>query len=155
MSTKVRGEARETMMLSVAQLSPAAQQMAKPANGKAAPGAAVVTLAAPPPAASAATATSAATSAATAGLERRGTGNLADGPLLNRELSWIEFNSRVLDEALDPTQPLLERLKFLSIFSTNLDEFFMVRVSGLREQVARAWSICRRTGIPPPRPWIW
>jgi polyphosphate kinase len=74
-----------------------------------------------------------------------------DDPALyiNRELSWLQFNWRVLDEALQPSQPLLERVKFLAIFATNLDEFFMIRVAGLRRQVMAGVSQAPPDGMTP------
>src|SRR6267142_4202636 len=69
--------------------------------------------------------------------------------LFNRELGWIEFNSRVLEEGLDQSLPVLERLKFLSIFSTNLDEFFMVRVAGLQEQLETNPNSLSPDGLTP------
>ncbi|CAN5663202.1 polyphosphate kinase [soil metagenome] len=67
----------------------------------------------------------------------------------NRELSWVEFNRKVLDEAKDLSNPLLERLKFLSIFSSNLDEFFMIRVSGLTRQVTGGINEVSTDGMAP------
>jgi polyphosphate kinase len=68
----------------------------------------------------------------------------------NRELSWLEFNSRVLQEAFDSRTLLLERLKFLAIFSSNLDEFFMIRVAILKEQIGAKVSKLAPDGLTPP-----
>ena len=78
--------------------------------------------------------------------------NLSDPQhYINRELSWLEFNNRVLHEACDPRTPLLERLKFLAIFSSNLDEFFMVRVAGLKQQVEATVNLLTTDGRTPQK----
>jgi polyphosphate kinase len=65
----------------------------------------------------------------------------------NRDLSWLDFNRRVLHEAMDPRTPLLERVKFLAIYSSNSDEFFMKRIGLLRRKLAQgSSSITRRCG---------
>ena len=69
--------------------------------------------------------------------------------IFNRELSWLDFNARVLHEAADARTPLLERLKFLAIFGANLDEFYMVRVAGIRRQLAAGVTRTGPDGITP------
>src|SRR3954468_19640745 len=68
---------------------------------------------------------------------------------INRELSWLAFNQRVLEEAQDSTQPLIERGKFLTIFSSNLDEFFEIRVAGIKQQIASETSDVGPDGLSP------
>src|SRR5213075_1464003 len=68
---------------------------------------------------------------------------------INRELSWLAFNHRVLEEAQDPTQPLIERVKFLTIFSSNLDEFFEIRVAGIKQQIESETSDVAADGLSP------
>ena len=76
-------------------------------------------------------------------------GKTQESRYFNRELSWLEFNQRVLDEALDETNPLLERLKFFCIVSSNLDEFFEVRVAGIKQQIESGISTRSPDGLTP------
>ena len=71
--------------------------------------------------------------------------------LVPRDVSWLSFNGRVLQEAQDPELPLLERLSFLAIFSSNLDEFFRVRVAALRTVLRLKKKKRRKLGLPPRR----
>jgi polyphosphate kinase len=73
----------------------------------------------------------------------------APANFINRELSWLEFNRRVLEEAQDATQPLIERVKFLTIFSSNLDEFFEIRVAGIKQQIESETSDVGPDGLSP------
>src|SRR3954447_26561063 len=74
---------------------------------------------------------------------------LPDNRYLDRELSWLAFNQRVLELAEDPRLPVLERANFLAIFATNLDEFFMVRVAGLKRRIATGLAVPTVTGRTP------
>src|SRR6059036_3473906 len=68
---------------------------------------------------------------------------------INRELSWLAFNRRVLEEAQDPAQPLIERVKVLTIFSSNLDEFFEIHVAGIKQQIESQTSELGPDGLSP------
>ena len=74
---------------------------------------------------------------------------LVEDRFLDRELSWLHFNTRVLELAEDDTLPLLERVRYLEIFSSNLDEFFMVRVAGLKRRIAAGVAVRAASGLMP------
>lgn len=76
-------------------------------------------------------------------------GTLPDDRFLDRELSWIAFNARVLELAEDTSLPLLERVRFTAIFNSNLDEFFMVRVAGLKRRIAAGVAVPSASGLKP------
>ena len=74
---------------------------------------------------------------------------LPDNRFSDRELSWLAFNQRVLELAEDPDLPLLARTRFLAIFASNLDEFFMVRVAGLKRRIATGIAVRAASGLMP------
>ena len=76
---------------------------------------------------------------------------LPEDRFLDRELSWLAFNERVLELAEDDETPLLERARYLAIFASNLDEFFMVRVAGLKRRIAAGFAVPSATGMSPTR----
>src|SRR6201993_1237305 len=83
-------------------------------------------------------------------MEKNDSVSLSDPSLyINRELSWLEFNERVLEEVADARNPLLERVKFLCIVASNLDEFFEIRVAGLRQQRDSKVSAAGPDGMGP------
>ena len=86
--------------------------------------------------------------------DKQETGKFTDSKYYtNRELSWILFNKRVLSEARDKTLPLFERLKFLSITASNLDEFFMIRVASLKDMVHAKYTRKDIAGMTPQERW--
>ena len=117
--------------------------------GPAAPPTSTSTAVSPPPPPPPATGSGAAPISPPAPITAAAPSGLPDDRYLNRELSWLDFNARVLALAEDTSQPLLERAKFLAIFASNLDEFYMVRVAGLKRRDEMGLAVRSADGLSP------
>ena len=144
-----QGRARPARGAGQAVAAPEVSAAARPADSATLPARETVPIAVATPAGTAAPAEAQGTVRVLPPRQAEAPSELPTDRFLDRELSWLAFNERVLELALDATLPLLERVRFLAIFASNLDEFFMVRVAGLKRRIATGLAVTGASGLEP------